>query len=83
MRANAKAADPQSPFGGGFVEGFVIGELAKWRAWSRKDYTLTHYRDNHGRKIDVVLEDRRREVVGALVDVPPPRAAIFHITQTG
>lgn len=56
--------DVSSTLTGGFVEGFVIGELAKQRAWSQKDYTLSHYRDNHGREVDVVLEDRRREVVG-------------------
>ncbi|UFU02847.1 ATP-binding protein [Ruania suaedae] len=52
---------------GGFVEGFVVGELVKQRAWSQKSYSLSHYRDNHGREVDIVLEDRRREVVGVEV----------------
>jgi predicted AAA+ superfamily ATPase len=52
---------------GGFVEGFVLGELAKQRAWSAKHFTLSHFRDNHGREVDIVLEDRRREVVGVEV----------------
>ncbi len=52
---------------GGFVEGFVVGELVKQRAWTQKSYSLSHYRDNHGREVDIVLEDRRREVVGVEV----------------
>lgn len=49
---------------GGLVEGFVVGELAKQRAWSAKSTRMFHYRDDHGREVDIVLEDRRREVVG-------------------
>lgn len=52
---------------GGLVEGFVVGELAKQRSWSQKPHSLSHYRDNHGREVDVVLEDRRREIVGVEV----------------
>lgn len=59
--------DVSSTLTGGFVEGFIVGELAKQRAWSQKSYTLSHYRDNHGREVDIVLEDRRRELVGVEV----------------
>jgi predicted AAA+ superfamily ATPase len=59
--------DVSSTLTGGFVEGFVIGELTKQRAWSQKYYKLSHYRDNHGREVDIVLEDRRRELVGVEV----------------
>lgn len=56
--------DVSSTLTGGFIEGFVIGELSKQRAWSAKDYSLAHFRDNHGREVDIVLEDRRRQIVG-------------------
>ncbi|MCL2595424.1 MAG: ATP-binding protein [Promicromonosporaceae bacterium] len=52
---------------GGFVEGFVVGELAKQQTWSAKTYSISHYRDNHGREVDLVLENRSREVVGVEV----------------
>lgn len=26
-----------------------------------KDYSLSHFRDNHGSEVDIILEDRRRE----------------------
>lgn len=59
--------DVSSTLTGGLVEGFVVGELAKQRSWSQKPHLLSHYRDNHGREVDVVLEDRRREIVGVEV----------------
>lgn len=59
--------DVSSTLTGGLVEGFVVGELAKQRSWSQKPHSLSHYRDNHGREVDVVLEDRRREIVGVEV----------------
>lgn len=63
---------------GGFVEGFVLGELSKQRAWSTRDYSLSHFRDNHGREVDIVLEDRRREVVGIEVKATSnPRGTDF------
>jgi len=59
--------DVSSTLTGGYLEGFVIGELSKQRAWSAKTFSLSHYRDNHGREVDIVLEDRHREVVGVEV----------------
>ena len=59
--------DASATLAGGFVEGFVLGELAKQRTWSAKDFTLSHFRDNHGHEVDIVLENRRREVVGVEV----------------
>ncbi|MDR1387602.1 MAG: ATP-binding protein [Propionibacteriaceae bacterium] len=59
--------DVSSTLTGGLVEGFVVGELWKQRAWSKKSYTISHYRDNHSREVDIVLEDRRRELVGVEV----------------
>ena len=49
---------------GGLVEGFVIGELVKQRAWSAKAARISHFRDRRGHEVDIILEDRRRDVVG-------------------
>lgn len=63
---------------GGLVEGFVLGELAKQRAWSAKSTRMFHYRDDHGREVDIVLEDRRRDIVGVEVKTSStPRAGDF------
>jgi predicted AAA+ superfamily ATPase len=63
---------------GGLVEGFVVGELAKQRAWSVKPTRMFHYRDDHSREVDIILEDRRREVVGIEIKATSsPRATDF------
>ncbi|QIM16780.1 ATP-binding protein [Leucobacter insecticola] len=63
---------------GGLVEGFVIGELEKQRSWSTKKTRMFHYRDDHGREIDIVLEDRRRDIVGIEVKASSsPRSEDF------
>lgn len=49
---------------GGLVGGFVVGEIAKQRAWSSTATRMFHYRDDHGREVDIILEDRRRDIVG-------------------
>lgn len=78
VNADGLEHDVSATLAGGFVEGFVLGELSKQRAWSRKDYTLSHFRDNHGREVDIVLEDRRREVVGIEVKATSnPRGTDF------
>ncbi len=49
---------------GGLVEGFVTGELAKQSTWSAKTTRMSHFRDRGGHEVDIILEDRRRDVVG-------------------
>lgn len=49
---------------GGLLEGFVIGEIERQRAWSVQSIRMFHYRDDHGREVDVILEDRQRNIVG-------------------
>lgn len=56
--------DVSATLAGGFIEGFVLVELSKQLAWSTQDLKLTHFRDNHGHEVDIILENRRREVVG-------------------
>ena len=70
--------DVSATLAGGFVEGFVLGELSKQRAWSEQDYSLSHFRDSHGHEVDIVLESRRREVVGVEVKTTSsPRSSDF------
>ncbi|MCQ9389439.1 ATP-binding protein [Brevibacterium sp. 50QC2O2] len=49
---------------GGLVEAFVAGELQRQRGWSEVDFTLRHFRDSQGREVDLVLENRARQIVG-------------------
>lgn len=54
---------PGGPFGP-LLEGFVAMELARQLGWSRTRAELTHYRTKDGVEVDLVLEDRRGNVVG-------------------
>ncbi len=56
--------DISSTLTGGLVEGFVASELLKQQSWSLVDFTLRHYRDRNGKEVDLVLENRRREIIG-------------------
>lgn len=49
---------------GGLFEGFVASELMRQQAWSNVDFTMNHFRDSQDREVDIVLENRRREIVG-------------------
>jgi uncharacterized protein len=49
---------------GPLLEGFVISELARQLTWSQRRVELSHYRTKDGVEVDVVLEDRRGQVVG-------------------
>jgi uncharacterized protein len=54
---------PGAPFGP-LLEGFVISELARQTTWSDELVDLYHYRDHNKVEVDVVLENRRQQVVG-------------------
>jgi len=70
--------DVSATLAGGFIEGFVFGELSKQRSWSDQDFALSHFRDSHGHEVDLVLENLRREVVGVEVKATStPRASDF------
>lgn len=68
IAANLLAADPHAlrrpgaPFGP-LLEGFVISELQRQLTWSDRHVDLYHYRDKDKVEVDVVLEDRRGNVV--------------------
>jgi predicted AAA+ superfamily ATPase len=49
---------------GGLVEGFVVGELSRQLSWSKIDAKLYHFRDSQKNEVDIVLENRKREIVG-------------------
>lgn len=48
---------------GPLLEGFVVSELARQLTWSDQDIQLSHYRTKDNVEVDVVLENRRRQVV--------------------
>ena len=62
--ADGLERDVSSSITGGIVEGFVLAELERQRAWSEIDYMLSHYRNASGYEVDVIVENRRREIVG-------------------
>ncbi|MFC7532517.1 ATP-binding protein [Actinoplanes sp. GCM10030250] len=53
---------PDQPFGP-LLEGFVIAELARQATWSEQLVELFHYRDQNKVEVDVILENRQRQVV--------------------
>lgn len=54
---------PGAPFGP-LPEGFVLSELARQLTGSSELADLYHYRDHNKVKVDAVLENRQRQVVG-------------------
>jgi predicted AAA+ superfamily ATPase len=53
---------PGSPLGG-LLEGFVAMEIARQLTWSRTRAELFHYRTRDQVEVDIVLENRRGEVI--------------------
>ncbi|MBB2947945.1 hypothetical protein FB565_007716 [Actinoplanes lutulentus] len=53
---------PGQPFGQ-LLEGFVVSELARQATWSDQLVDLYHYRDQQKVEVDVILENRQRQVV--------------------
>ncbi len=49
---------------GPILETFVFSELSKMAAWSEQRCSFSHYRDKDRNEVDIVLENRRGEVVG-------------------
>ncbi|HWE89307.1 MAG TPA: ATP-binding protein [Pseudonocardiaceae bacterium] len=69
IAANMLQADAESlvrPGGlfGPLLEGFVAMELARQLTWSNTRATLYHYRTKDKIEVDVVLENRRGQIVG-------------------
>jgi predicted AAA+ superfamily ATPase len=53
---------PTAPLGG-LLEGFVLGEIARQLTWSEQSAEMYHYRTKDNVEVDLVLENRRGEVV--------------------
>ncbi|MGO1236050.1 ATP-binding protein [Microbacterium gubbeenense] len=49
---------------GAAIEGFVVGELMRQRAWSDAEFELFHYRDRDGLEVDVVIELGDGSIIG-------------------
>ncbi|MDG1738672.1 MAG: ATP-binding protein [Paracoccaceae bacterium] len=49
---------------GAILETFVFSELRKIATWSEQRCTFSHFRDKDKNEVDIVLENRRGEVVG-------------------
>lgn len=62
----ATLATPELALGadGPVVEGFVLCELLRQLSWSVSRPSLMHFRDRNRTEVDIVLENRRRQLVG-------------------
>lgn len=49
---------------GAFLENFVFLELKKLSTWSLQPIGLYHYRTQSGAEVDIILENRKGEIVG-------------------
>ncbi len=46
------------------LETFVVGEILKIASWSDERCSFSHFRDKDGYEVDLVMENRRGEIVG-------------------
>lgn len=49
---------------GAVLETFVLGEVLKLASWSDDHFEVSHFRDKDGNEVDIVIENRRGQVVG-------------------
>ena len=52
---------------GPILETFVFSELRKMASWSDQRYWFSHFRDKDKNEVDIVLENRRGDIVGVEV----------------
>ncbi|XCB29473.1 ATP-binding protein [Arcanobacterium hippocoleae] len=64
MNADALELQISSSITRGLVESFVASELLKQQTWSKVHFKMFHFRTSTGKEVDLVLEDRGRNVVG-------------------
>lgn len=63
-RVTAKQLDTdKTPFGN-LLESFVVAELDKQCGWSEGRYDFSHYRDQYGSEVDIVVEDSSDRLAG-------------------
>jgi uncharacterized protein len=54
----------QSPFRGKIFENFVVMEIVKQLSWRTEKIHLYHFRTHTGKEVDIVLENRKKELIG-------------------
>ena len=54
---------PAAPATGPLLETFAVNEVARQLSTTEHDLSLTHYRDNQGREVNLVLEAPNGDVV--------------------
>lgn len=59
-------AKDKTPFGA-ILETFVFSELQKLASWSDHACTFSHFRDKDNNEVDIVIENRRGEIIGVEV----------------
>lgn len=52
---------------GAVLETFVFSELQKIATWSEQRYSFAHFRDKDKNEVDIVVENRRGEIIGVEV----------------
>jgi len=52
---------------GSILETFVFSELSKIATWNDQQCSFSHFRDKDGNEVDIVLENRRGEIVGIAI----------------
>jgi len=67
MGVGRGALEAQPHLAGPVLETFAVMELMKSAPWSRARPSLFHFRTSAGREVDVVLENRQRELVAVEV----------------
>ena len=63
----ADTPGPQDSFIGPLLENFVLMEIIKQVSWSRTVPGVFHFRTSGGQEVDLLLENRRGEIVGIKV----------------
>ncbi len=54
----------QSPLRGKIFENFVVMEIVKQLSWRAEKMQLYHFRTHTGKEVDIILENRKKELVG-------------------
>ncbi|MFH0992663.1 MAG: ATP-binding protein [bacterium] len=64
LGSNTAQLQAQATMFGPVLENFIMMELLKQISWSKTDPSLYHFRTLRGQEVDLVLEDRKRNIVG-------------------
>lgn len=82
LRLDADAlVSPAAPAAGPLLETFAVNEIARQLSTTEHDLTLSHYRDNQGREVDLVLEAPNGDVVAVEIKATrsPNLAQLNHL----